>query len=174
MPESAQSFDLSAVLCRKPDARAIILGSAQYAGLSGTVRFYRTRRGVLVFTEVFGLPEEEDPCGKGVFAFHIHSGGQCSGDSADPFADALTHYNPEACPHPDHAGDLPPLFSNHGYAFQIVLTDRFTVGEIIGKTVIIHAGPDDFTTQPGGSAGSKIACGQIKAVSPSSRTCCTH
>ena len=165
MSETTQSMNLLAVLRRRSDARAIIRGSEKYPGLSGVVRFYQTRRGVLVFAEVSGLPETAEPCGNAVFAFHIHSGGRCSGDSADPFADALAHYNPEDCPHPAHAGDLPPLFSNHGYAFQIVLTDRFTVREIIGRTVIVHSKPDDFTTQPSGNAGSKIACGQIRAIS---------
>ena len=78
--------------------------------------------------------------------------------------DALTHYNPRGCPHPAHAGDFPPLLANRSYALQVFLTDRVTLSEIIGRTVIIHAEPDDFTTQPGGSAGKKIACGQIQAV----------
>ncbi len=38
---------------------------------------------------------------------------------------------------------------------------KFTIDEIIGKTVIIHAKPDDFITQPSGNAGEKIACGVI-------------
>ena len=55
-------------------------------------------------------------------------------------------------------------FDEFAYAFQIFLTDRFTICEIVGRTVIVHSGPDDFTTQPSGNAGSKIACGQIRAV----------
>ena len=164
MSESIQSANLIAALRRIPDARAIIEGSAKYPGLTGVVRFYQTRRGVLVFAEVSGLPEMAETCGNGIFGFHIHSGGSCTGDSADPFADALAHYNPGDCPHPAHAGDLPPLFSNHGHAFQVFLTDRFTVREIIGRTVIVHSKPDDFTTQPSGNAGSKIACGRIRAA----------
>lgn len=42
------------------------------------------------------------------------------------------------------------------------MTDRFTVNEVIGKTVIIHLHPDDFATQPSGNSGEKIACGVIK------------
>jgi Cu-Zn family superoxide dismutase len=94
---------------------------------------------------------------------HIHEGGSCTGNAADPFADAGSHYNPEGCEHPAHAGDLPPLFSNRGTAWGAVLTDRFSVGEISGKTVIIHLNPDDFTTQPAGNSGAKIACGVIRA-----------
>ena len=43
-----------------------------------------------------------------------------------------------------------------------VLTGRFHVGEVLGKTVILHAQPDDFHTQPSGNAGTKIACGVIR------------
>ena len=151
-------------LCRRPDAQAWIRGSACYPGLSGHVRFYQTGRGVLVYAEVFGLPETVEHCNNGFFAFHIHGGDSCTGNREDPFANAQTHYNPEDRPHPAHAGDLPPLLGNRGYALQVFLTDRFTVREIIGRTVIIHAGPDDFSTQPGGGAGDKIACGEIQAV----------
>lgn len=164
MSETGQFMNLAAALRRRPDARAMLSGSPKYPGISGTVSFYQTRRGVLVAAEVAGLPEAAERCGNAVFGFHIHSGGRCSGDSADPFADALAHYNPQECPHPAHAGDLPPLFSNHGDAFQVFLTDRVTVREIIGRTVIVHSQPDDFTSQPAGNAGAKIACGQIKAT----------
>ena len=166
MSETKQSMNLLVTLRRRPDAQAIVKGNAKYPALSGVVRFYQARRGVFVCAEVSGLPEAGEPCENRIFAFHIHRGSQCTGDSTDPFVDALTHYNPGNCPHPVHADDLVPLFSNHGYAFEVFLTDRFTVCEIVGKTVIVHFGPDDFTTQPSGNAGSKIACGQIRAVAP--------
>ncbi len=53
-------------------------------------------------------------CGQRIFGFHIHEGTRCSGTSVDHFADAGSHYNPSNCPHPMHAGDLPPLFVNNG------------------------------------------------------------
>ena len=81
---------------------------------------------------------------------------------ADPFAGAMSHYNPKGCEHPYHAGDLPPLFGNGGSALSLFLTNRFSVREITGKTVIIHDRPDDFTTQPSGNSGTKIACGVIE------------
>lgn len=165
MSETTKSMDLHRALCRRPDAQATIRGSERFPGLSGLVRFYQARRGVLVYAEISGLPESAEACQNRFFAFHIHGGGKCAGNSGDPFADALTHYNPGDCLHPAHAGDLPPLLANHGYALQVFLTDRFTLSEIIGRTIIVHAGPDDFTSQPGGSAGSKIACGQIQALS---------
>ncbi|MDD7215163.1 MAG: superoxide dismutase family protein [Anaerovoracaceae bacterium] len=87
---------------------------------------------------------------------------RCSGTKENPFEDAHGHFNPDCCDHPHHAGDLPPLLGNRGYALQIFLTGRFCVSEIIGKTVIIHADPDDFTSQPSGNSGKMIACGQIR------------
>lgn len=150
------------VLRRGPDAQADIFGGEANPRLRGTVRFYQTPQGVLVLAEVSGLPDTGERCKDSIFAFHIHSGGACSGSADDPFRDAQGHYHPENCPHPAHAGDMPPLFSNKGYAAQAFLTGRFTVREIIGRTVIIHAGTDDFTSQPAGNAGARIACGVIR------------
>ena len=74
------------------------------------------------------------------------------------------HYNPNGAEHPCHAGDLPPLFSAAGKAFMVFLTNRLSVNEVIGKTVVIHSNADDFTTQPSGNSGSKIACGIILRI----------
>ncbi|MHB1315323.1 MAG: superoxide dismutase family protein [Christensenellales bacterium] len=147
---------------QKPGAVAEVRGSANYPQIKGTVSFYPSMRGTLVVADVSGLPYSESMCGGRIFGFHIHEGGWCGGNEADPFADTKGHYNPKNCPHPQHAGDLPPLFGNKGYAWCSVLTNRFTVGDIIGRTIIIHADPDDFTTQPSGKSGEKIACGVIR------------
>lgn len=151
----------TAVTKLPPSAVARMHGDSSHPDLSGTVRFYQTKPGVLIAAEFFGLPAPEGNCSSPIFGFHIHNGTSCTGNSNDPFADALAHDNPGNCPHPYHSGDLPPLFGNNGYAFSLFLTDRFTVREILGKTVIVHAKPDDFTTQPSGNSGNKIACGVI-------------
>ncbi len=153
----------AAILMRQPHASAGLKGSATHPNIHGTVRFYQTRNGVLVAAEIGGLPHAHDICQHPVFGFHIHEGSQCEGDMHDPFSGAMAHYNPTDCDHPFHAGDLPPLFGNHGYAFSVFLTDRFLLSEVIEKTVIIHGNPDDFTTQPSGNAGEKLACGVISA-----------
>lgn len=149
------------LLQKTPAASATVLGSPAYPDLTGRISFYRTEFGVLVSAQVFGLPRRPTNCRKQIFALHIHDGSACTGTSEDTFADAGTHYDPDGCRHPEHAGDLLPLWGNDGYAFSAFLTDRFSVEEVLGKTVIIHAGPDDFTTQPAGNAGEKIACGII-------------
>lgn len=133
-----------------------------FPDINGTVYFYQRKAGVVVIAQVYGLPEKAGDCNSPIFAFHIHEGGSCSGNETDPFADSKTHYNPGGCLHPHHAGDMPPLFGCSGFAFSAFFTDRFSVGEIIGRTVIIHSNPDDFTTQPSGNAGTKIACGVIR------------
>jgi len=164
MTDSKRLMKIISKLRRTPDAMANMEGSEKYHDISGKVYFYQTDYGVIVAADISGLPHSEENCGSRIFAFHIHSGNSCTGNMTDPFADAMAHYNPHNCLHPYHAGDLPPLFGNSGYAFQLFLTDRFYVSEIIGKTVIIHTAPDDFTTQPSGNSGEKIACGVIEAV----------
>lgn len=155
---------LDGILMRKPNAMADIMGSEAYPDISGTVRFYQTEAGVLVVTEVRGLPKTDEKCMSPVFGYHIHGGHSCTGNSQDAFADSMAHYNPDDCEHPYHAGDMPPLFGNNGYALSIFLTSRFEICEIIGRTVIIHLHPDDFHTQPSGNSGEKIACGEIRQL----------
>ncbi|MBR3995081.1 MAG: superoxide dismutase family protein [Clostridia bacterium] len=148
----------------RPLAYAKIKGSDTYPEIVGTARFYSLREGVLVSVMVRGLPQMENTCQNPIFAVHIHGGTSCTGNQTDPFANALTHYNPKDCPHPYHAGDMPPIFSAGGLGFSEFLTNRFTLDEIIGKTIVIHSSPDDFTTQPSGNSGTKIACGVIKPL----------
>ena len=152
------------MLERAPVAAAVIRGSEDGDEINGTVKFYELTGGVLVVADILGVPVSEEESKTGIFAFHIHNGTECSGNSEDPFANSGAHYDTKDRTHPYHAGDMPPLFSAGGRAFLAFLTDRFTVNEIIGKAVIIHAGPDDFTTQPSGSSGKKIACGIISKL----------
>ncbi|MBQ8514069.1 MAG: superoxide dismutase family protein [Ruminococcus sp.] len=154
----------TALLSQQPHAAANIKGHEACPEISGCVRFWQTSCGVLVAAEVCGLPAHEKKCCAPVFAMHIHSGGSCGGNSHDSFSGSMGHYNPEDCKHPFHAGDLLPIMGNDGYGLSIFLTDRFSCKEIIGKTVIIHGGRDDFTSQPSGDSGEKIACGEIERV----------
>ena len=146
---------------RRPDASAELRGSVAYPNLRGKVSFYQVGSKVLVTAAVEGFPNENGKCLYPIYAMHIHTGASCTGNIADPFADTGSHYNPNSCAHPYHAGDLPPLFSNKGSAWSAFVTDRFTVREIINRTVVIHERADDFKTQPSGDSGKKIACGVI-------------
>lgn len=145
-------------------ARAEIRGGKKYPRIRGTVNFRQTNKGVLITSKIYNLPYEIGKCNKRVFGFHIHEGTECSGNNQDEFANAKAHYNPNNCAHPAHAGDMPSLFENKGYAYMTFLTDRFKLKDVIGKAVIIHSMPDDFTSQPSGNSGEKIACGIINKI----------
>lgn len=142
--------------CRKrPDALAQICGGMEAPELSGCVQFYQEKGGVLIVAQISGLPMESET---GFFGFHIHEGESCSGMD---FSGTGSHYNPTGQAHPKHAGDLPPLLACGGSGYLSVRTDRFSVDEILGRTLVIHSDPDDFRSQPAGNAGKKIACGVI-------------
>ena len=138
----------------KPSAIAEIQGGEKYPNIQGIVEFYGLKQGVCVVGEIENLPNTNTD----IFAMHIHENGDCQ----DNFSKTGGHYNPTEQPHPKHAGDMPPIFSNNGEAFFMFYTERFLIKEIIGKSVVIHEMPDDFTTQPAGNSGQKIACGIIQ------------
>lgn len=146
-----------------PNARAYIKGGKKYPKINGTVIFKETKEGVLVTAKINGLPQAKDiTCKNRFFGFHIHEGTSCTGNTTDEFANTKSHLNPTNCPHPFHVGDLPPLLENNGYAYMSFLTNKFKIKDIIGRVIIIHDSPDDFTTQPSGNSGTKIACGKIE------------
>ena len=141
-------------ISERPTAFARLSGGREEPCIRGVVKFYQRDSGVFVVAEVSGLPRNKT----GFHGFHIHEGLGCGGED---FADTGSHFNPANMGHPMHAGDLPPLYSCNGRAYLAVMTDRFSIADIVGRTVIIHSDPDDFHTQPSGNAGNKIACGII-------------
>lgn len=143
-------------------AKAHVKGGKKHPGIDGIVSFKETKDGVLVTAKINGLPQSKNNCTGRFFGFHIHGGDSCTGNLEDEFANSGTHYNPNNCLHPFHAGDLPPLIANNGYAYMSILLNKFKIDDIIGKVIIIHDLPDDFTSQPSGNSGTKIACGKIE------------
>ena len=151
----------SASSTRKPDATAT-LNPTKDSNVKGTVSFTKLKDGVRIDGEVTGLTP-------GAHGFHIHEKGDCgSGDGMSTGG----HFNPLAKPHgnpvvPDHhAGDMPMLVADaSGNAALIVELDVMTVGsgitDIVGRGLIVHKDPDDFTTQPTGNSGARVACGVI-------------
>lgn len=132
-----------------PQAKADISGRNNEKGVA---KFYDTPFGTVVEVEISGLPDTKT----GFFGMHIHSEGVCEGD----FSSAGAHFGTGE--HPLHTGDLPPLMSSHGNAYMISLTPRFSTRDIVGRSIIIHDSPDDFTTQPAGNSGKRIACGIVE------------
>ena len=129
-------------------AKAQIKGGKNYPNINGVVTFKETKNGVLVTAKINGLPQSKNNCTGRFFGFHIHEGNSCTGTTSDEFANAKSHLNPSMCPHPFHMGDLPPLLENNGYAYMSILVNKFKMRDIIGRVVIIHDMPDDFTSQP--------------------------
>jgi Cu-Zn family superoxide dismutase len=115
----------------------------------------------------------------GPHAFHIHSVGECEA----PFKSAGGHFNPFGRKHglrnPEgpHAGDLQNILAAPDSTVAAVrLAPLATLGEGEnslfrpgGTAVVIHAGPDDYMTDPAGAAGARIACGVIKKARSKSK-----
>ena len=107
----------------------------------------------------------------GEHAVHIHEIGDCSADDA---SSAGGHWNPTVEDHgkwgepPHHLGDIGNILVGEDGTGALSLTsDRWTLGDgsetdILGKAIIVHADPDDFTSQPTGAAGGRIGCAVIE------------
>lgn len=149
-----------------PDAQAVIRGSHLYPELYGVVFFCQMPYGVFINAQFHGLPSvsETNAAINRFLGFHIHEFGNCAQNADSEFERTGNHYNPDDSSHPNHRGDLPPILNCNGYAWQSFLTDAFSVQEIIGRSIVVHAMPDDFMTQPSGNSGAKIGCGVIRSV----------
>ena len=87
----------------KPYAAAYVKGSAAYPLIGGRILFYPAGdRGVLVVSNVRGLPVDDTACGARFFGIHIHEKGDRRPSDGEAFSDAGTHYNPSDCMHPAH------------------------------------------------------------------------
>ena len=149
-------------------AYAMLVAGPDYPTIYGLVTFADIPGGVMVCADVQGLPPYKPASGEkspvGPFGFHIHEMGMCEvGNPEKPFEGSGGHWNPTNQPHGNHAGDFPVLVAgNSGRAKMCFITDRFTVDEVLGRSVMIHENPDDYRTQPAGNSGKRIACGSIK------------
>jgi len=129
--------------------------------VSGTIEFEKTTDGVKVTANVKGLTP-------GKHGFHVHQYGDCSGPAGKT---AGGHFNPEHKKHgaPDdmerHVGDLGNLVADSSGVASMTFTDeKLTLNgphTIVGRSIIVHAGEDDLTSQPTGAAGPRVACGVI-------------
>ncbi len=131
--------------------------------VQGTVSFTPLGERVRVVAEVSGLTP-------GQHGFHIHEAGDCSSPDA---SSAKGHFNPAGKAHghhagsEHHAGDMPNLVADaEGRArFTADLDFSLSTGPqgILGRSVVIHADPDDYQSQPAGNSGKRVACGVIAA-----------
>jgi Cu-Zn family superoxide dismutase len=129
----------------------------------GTIGFEQRGDKVFVDAKVTGLAP-------GAHGFHVHEKGDCS--SSDGMS-AGGHFNPTGKPHGNpasaehHAGDMPALVADA--SGNATLQGEFApmsvgggVTDIVGKAVMVHKDADDYTTQPTGNSGARVACGVIR------------
>jgi Cu-Zn family superoxide dismutase len=166
-PASGNGWDAKAVLRDATGARV------------GTVRFEGDERGTAVRVVVDGITVGLDA----FHGLHLHAndtGGPCvAGDPA--FTNVGAHWSPTGAVHGHHEGDLPSLLVQaDGTGSARSVTQRFDPGQLAGRAVILHAGPDnlanvpdryssgtpavpgpDSATRGTGDSGGRIACGII-------------
>ena len=132
---------------------------------AGTATLTSTGDGVFISAQLRSLPE-------GTHAIHVHQTGRCE----PPFESAGAHFNPNNREHGylnpagQHAGDLPNITVRSDgtaaadvYAPGLALTDGGNAlldGD--GAALVVHAGVDDYRTNPSGNSGPRIACGVVE------------
>lgn len=129
--------------------------------VSGSVTFVETAGGVRVEALVSGLTPGEH-------GFHVHEVGDCTAPDA---ASAKGHFNPAGKAHghhgneEHHGGDMPNLVANAlgeaSYKVELKGVSLSGPNGVVGRSVVIHADPDDYKSQPAGNSGKRVACGVI-------------
>lgn len=158
----AMSCTTTSATLGKPDAMAR-LEARSGSSVSGLVRLYSEPEGrVRVVVEASGLEPNT------THAFHFHEHGDCSAADA---TSAGGHFNPSGASHgapsdpAHHAGDFGNLAADaKGRIYNEIVVDYITLsGErsVVGRAAVLHADPDDLTSQPAGNAGKRIACGVV-------------
>lgn len=132
----------------------------------GTATFTSSADGVEIKVDVSQLPP-------GTHGIHIHAVGKCEGPE---FKTAGGHFNPANKKHGKdsadgpHNGDLLNItVGSDGRATASLLDANVSLGSGAnslfqpgGTALVIHAGPDDYKTDPAGNSGARIACGVIE------------
>jgi Cu-Zn family superoxide dismutase len=137
--------------------------------VTGSLAATGTPQGVHLTGSIQGLKPDAE------FGFHIHEKGDCS---APDGSSAGGHFNPTQAQHGNptgsshHAGDMLNIKSNAEGVAQVDVTAAGTTlhgdpnTDVMGKAIVVHESPDDYSTQPSGNSGKRVACGVIAAPSP--------
>lgn len=142
----------------------IILEPKSNSTVTGTATFTEKNGKVTFVAKMTGLQP-------GVHAIHIHEKSDCT--AADG-SSAGGHWNPTFKKHGKwgvgeyHKGDIGNFTADDkGNGTITMTTDEWCIGcedetkNILGKGLIVHQGTDDFTSQPAGNAGARVACSGI-------------
>src|SRR5688572_19339928 len=137
--------------------------------VNGSLALAPSTAGVRITGAIQGLKPDAE------FGFHVHEKGDCS---APDGSSAGGHFNPTQAEHGNpsgaahHAGDMVNIRSNAEGVAQVDTTAAGTAlhgdpgTDLMGKAIVVHESPDDYTTQPSGNSGKRVACGVIAAPSP--------
>jgi Cu-Zn family superoxide dismutase len=132
----------------------------------GSVELTQTPHGVLLQVDLSGIAPGEH-------AFHVHGVGKCE----PPFKSAGDHFDPEGKKHGllaaegAHAGDMPNLHVPDSGKLTVEILNaavalakgpKNSLFQEGGTALIVHAGVDDYQTDPAGNAGDRIACGVVQ------------
>lgn len=148
-----------------PSAKQAIatIGPASESSVTGTAVFTQDGDQVTLTIEI----QNASP---GIHAVHIHENGDCSSPDGKS---AGGHWNPTGVAHGKwgegefHLGDIGNITVGEDGTGSIELTtDLWEIGtgsdvDVVGRGIVVHAGADDFTSQPSGDAGARIGCGAI-------------
>lgn len=134
----------------------------------GSAKFYLLADGKIKMDLEINLKERADSN----VAVHFHEHGSCGNMGEN----AHGHWNPTHEQHGQwgsaayHAGDIGNIkLDAEGHGTISVTTDRWNIDEttdknILGKSIIVHGGTDDYKTQPTGNSGPRIGCGVIMKI----------
>ena len=147
-----------------PNQAIAVIGSTNDSGVTGTAVFTQNGDQITLIIEIQGATP-------GLHAVHIHEKGDCS---APDGKSAGGHWNPTDVAHGKwgegefHLGDIGNItVGEDGMGDISLTTDLWEIGtgsdvDVVGRGIIVHADPDDFTSQPSGNAGARIGCGVIE------------
>lgn len=145
-------------------AVAVVLESRSGSSVTGSIKVSEIAGGLRLVGEVRGLKPG------GEHGFHIHEKGDCSATDA---SSAGGHFNPAGAPHghsgsgPHHAGDLPNLKADASGVAKVdlkvpgITLQPGAAQSAAGRSLVVHRDPDDYTSQPAGNSGPRVACGVI-------------
>jgi Cu-Zn family superoxide dismutase len=142
----------------------LVFESKSNSNVTGSATFIQKKEKVTFVAKLSGLKP-------GIHAIHIHEKSDCS--AADG-SSAGGHWNPTFKKHGKwgigeyHKGDIGNFIADEkGNGTITLTTDEWCIGcgdankDILGKGLIVHQGADDFTTQPTGNSGARVACSAI-------------
>jgi len=129
--------------------------------LIGVIRAQDSPKGLVLTPNLHALTQ-------GQHGFHIHEHPSCGNkglDAGGHFDPRKTHHHRGPYQAGGHLGDLPALnVDPHGRATKPILAPHLRVSDLIGHSIMIHAGGDTYSdTPPLGGGGARVACGVIDA-----------